>query len=127
MKHKLITLSILLTLIFIFTPLVHASGLSDLVNSELDTVQEGVTGSTTATSLENVIINIVHIALSFLGIIFVVLMIWSGYQWMTSGGNTTAIDTAKKRIINAVIGLVIVLAAYSITEFMVIQVLNAVN
>ncbi len=127
MKHKLITLSILLTLIFVSIPLVQASGLSDLVNSELDTVQEGVTGSTIAPSLENIIINIVHIVLGFLGLIFVVLMIWSGYQWMTSGGNTTAIDTAKKRIINAVIGLVIVFAAYSITEFMVIQVLNAVN
>ncbi|MBL7021961.1 hypothetical protein ISR92_01395 [Patescibacteria group bacterium] len=127
MKYKFITISALLIFVFLFSIQAQASGLSDLVNSELDTVQEGITGSTTAASLENIIINIVHTVLGFLGLIFVVLMIWSGYQWMTSGGNTTAIETAKKRIINAVIGLAIVLAAYSITEFLVIQVLNAVN
>ena len=68
--------------------------------------------------------NIIQVILGFLGIIFVILIIVSGYQWMTAGGNSDTIKKAKDRMINAVIGLIIVLAAYSITWFVVDVVLK---
>jgi len=67
----------------------------------------------------NIIGDIIKIALGFLGLIFVILILWSGYQWMTAGGNTDTVTAAKKRIINAVIGLLIVLAAYIIADFII--------
>jgi hypothetical protein len=60
---------------------------------------------------------IIRIVLSFLGIIFLVLIIFSGFRWMTSGGNEEAVKKAQGTIKTAIIGLVIVLAAYSITYF----------
>jgi hypothetical protein len=60
---------------------------------------------------------IIRIVLSFLGIIFLVLIIFSGFRWMTSGGNEEAVKKAQSTIKTAIIGLVIVLAAYSITYF----------
>jgi len=55
--------------------------------------------------------------LSFLGIIFVCLIIYGGFLWMTSGGNEMKIMRAKEVLVQAIIGLIIILSAYSITFF----------
>ncbi len=60
---------------------------------------------------------IIRIVLGFLGIIFLILTIIGGFRWMTSGGNEEAVKKAQGSIKTAIIGLVIVLAAYSITYF----------
>lgn len=60
---------------------------------------------------------IVGLALSFVGVIFLILMIYAGVTWMTAQGNTQQVDKAKNLLINATIGLVIVFAAYAITSF----------
>lgn len=64
-----------------------------------------------------VIGTIIKALLSFLGVIFLLLMIYSGYTWMMSRGNEGDIEKAKNTIINASIGLIIVLAAYALTAF----------
>ncbi|MFW0862710.1 MAG: hypothetical protein ACKKL6_03970 [Candidatus Komeilibacteria bacterium] len=67
--------------------------------------------------------NFIQIILGFLGTVFLILIIISGFQWMMAGGNSEAIGKAKQRMINATIGLVIALAAYSITWFVTDQIL----
>lgn len=61
---------------------------------------------------------IIRYFLGLLGIIAVSLMIYAGYLWMTSGGSAEKIDKAKKIMTNAVIGLVIIVSAYAIVEFL---------
>lgn len=55
--------------------------------------------------------------LSFLGIIFLCLVIYGGFLWMTSAGNEGKVIRAKQTLTQAVIGLIIILSAYSITYF----------
>ncbi|MFW0838144.1 MAG: pilin [Candidatus Komeilibacteria bacterium] len=69
---------------------------------------------------------IITLLLSFVGTVFVILIIVSGFQWMTAGGNEETIKTSRKRIINATIGLVIVLAAFVITRFVLFNIQYAV-
>lgn len=73
------------------------------------------------TSARDTILNrvggIVGLLLSFVGIIFLVLTIYAGFLWMTAQGNSAQVEKAKDLLINAIIGLVIVSAAYSITLF----------
>ncbi len=72
----------------------------------------------TSTDTPAVIIGkIIAAALSFLGVIFFILMIYGGFIWMTARGNDQEAQKAKDLITNAIIGLVIVLAAYAITLF----------
>lgn len=71
-------------------------------------------GANAPTDIKILIGRLVQILLGFVGILFIVLIIIGGMQWMLSGGNEKKIDEAKKRITNATIGLVIVVAAYSI-------------
>jgi amino acid transporter len=63
------------------------------------------------------VIRIINLSLSFLGVIFVGLIVFSGYEWMVAGGNDDKVAKAKKRLINAVIGLCIVLASWTISYF----------
>jgi amino acid transporter len=60
---------------------------------------------------------IIGAALSFIGVIFLILMIYAGFKWMTAGGNEEETKKAKELIIAAVIGLIIVLSAYAITAY----------
>jgi len=60
---------------------------------------------------------IINPALSLVGVIFLVLMIYGGFLWMTAGGNSTQVDKAKNIIITSIIGTVIIAAAYAITNF----------
>jgi Type IV secretion system pilin len=61
--------------------------------------------------------NIIKIALSLIGVLFTILILVSGYQWMTAGGNAETITKSKQRIVNAVIGLGITLAVFGLTTF----------
>jgi len=63
--------------------------------------------------------NIINVVLDLLGIITVVLILFAGFTWMTAGGNDEQVGKAKKILSAAVIGLVIVMSAYAITQFVV--------
>lgn len=62
--------------------------------------------------------------LSLVGIIFLVLMIWAGTLWMTAAGNEEKIDEAKKIVFAALVGLILIAAAYAITRFVGQTLLN---
>ena len=70
-----------------------------------------------AEGVSDIIARVMFIALSLLAVIFIILTIIAGYQWMTAGGNEEQVTKAKKNISNAVIGLIIVLSAYALTWF----------
>ncbi|MFA5937369.1 MAG: pilin [Candidatus Paceibacterota bacterium] len=55
--------------------------------------------------------------LSVAGIAFFALMIYGGFLWMTARGNEQQTGKAKNTITAAVIGIVIVLASYAVTNF----------
>jgi len=115
MKIKKYILS-LPTFLLIFSK-VNAQGLVD--NSVMNQYANefGSSAGYSSSSIGSIVSTIISIVLSLLGIIFLALVLFSGFQWMTAGGNESTIDKAKKRLINSVIGLIIVLAAYIITYF----------
>lgn len=61
---------------------------------------------------------IIQWVLGFLALIFLVLIIFAGFQWMTSGGNEEGIKKAQSLMKNAVIGLIIILAAWSLSYYL---------
>lgn len=70
--------------------------------------------------------NIIRIILGFLGIITIVIILYGGFIWMSSFGEEDKIDRAKKLISAGVVGLVVVLAAYAISNFVVTSITTAV-
>ncbi|MCF7794854.1 pilin [Patescibacteria group bacterium] len=87
------------------------------VNSALSVSEIGIGPGTSSGFLATKTGSIIGTALSFLGVIFLLLTIAGGIMWMTAGGNTEQVAKAKKLITSAIIGLVIVFAAYALTSF----------
>ncbi len=75
--------------------------------------------------LEDTAVNIIKTVLSLLGLIALVIILMGGFKWMTSGGNEEKVGEAKKLLGAGVVGIVIILAAYAITQFVVVQMQNA--
>ncbi len=88
------------------------TGLQDYSNDVR--VAGGLSGTATVGS---VIASIIKTGLGLLAIIFLVLTIFAGFQWMTASGNESQISKAQDTIKAALIGLIVVLAAYAITYF----------
>lgn len=72
-----------------------------------------------------IVSNLIGQGLGYLGIIVVVIVLWAGFKWMTSGGNEEKVTDAKKTLVSLVIGLAIMLSAYSIVTFVIKALTNA--
>lgn len=67
-------------------------------------------------SLFVIIGRILGVVLSFTGAIFLAIVMYGGVQWMTAGGNEEQVTDARKRVVQAVIGLGISVGAYVIVR-----------
>lgn len=89
----------------------------DLLNSRYSSLKGEVTGnSLPSTQIQFVIVDIIRRVLTFLGLITVIMIIWGGYLWLTAGGNADQVKKAKSYLINASIGVAIVIMAFIITR-----------
>jgi len=61
--------------------------------------------------------DIISAALSFLGIVFFLLIFYAGIRWMTAMGDSGKVDKAKDMLEGAGIGLLIVIASYALARF----------
>ena len=126
---KKIFIKILLLLIFsiYLLPLTCKAG-DTLLNTEAQTKMNGQTSAfqdksgLETTSKEGgdlgaIMANLISAFFGLLGIIFLVLIILAGFNWMTAQGDEAKVKSAKDTIRAAIIGLLIVVAAYSITYF----------
>ena len=111
---------VIVIFIFIGFNVCRAANLSDWGdNLSKAAGQQGAGYDTTVTGPEQAIGKVIQAALSVVGVIFLILMIYGGYLWMTARGNEPQVEKAKNLITAAIIGLVIVLAAYAISIFVV--------
>ncbi len=62
---------------------------------------------------------IINTVLGIVGVLAVVMIIYGGFLWLTSGGNEEKLSQAKTLLQNVVIGLFIILASYAIANFIV--------
>lgn len=46
-------------------------------------------------------------------------LIWGGFKWLTSGGDKTALQTAREHIIAAIVGLIIIFLSYFILNLII--------
>ena len=113
----LLTFLVLPTILITQTNSVSASSLWDAQVGIEDVGQKAYGESGSPQDIRITAMKIVNVVLQFLSVIFLVLILVSGYQWMTSGGNEEQVKKAKKNLSNAVIGLVIILASWSIAYF----------
>jgi hypothetical protein len=67
-------------------------------------------------SIDSLVARVIAYVLGLTGIVFMGLVIYSGFLWMTAAGNEEKVSQAKRLLAAAVIGIAIVTGAYYITE-----------
>lgn len=135
MKKHNIFLKIITTFVFIFFSLFISGSFSfaqsdyDALDGLNDTAGEVRAYETQVNQSHDNFIQtkagqIVGTVLSFVGVLFLILMIYAGILWMTSQGNDQQVAKAKGLLVNGIIGIIIVFAAYAITSFIGSEILR---
>lgn len=94
-------------------------------NNELLPPQIGTELGQEQQDLRITIARIIRTAMSLLGIIAVLIVLYGGFKWMTSQGSSDGVSEAKQIIGAGVVGLVIILTAYAIASFVIDSLVTA--
>jgi len=73
------------------------------------------------TGIGNIAKNVVNIFSYVVGAISVIMIIYGGFRYITSGGSSEGVGAAKNTLIYAIIGLIIVALAQVIVQFVLAQ------
>jgi hypothetical protein len=85
-----------------------------IIHTEIGTGKDGI-----PTFIWTVVLNVFDILLRVAGILAVVMLIVSGYQYLTSAGVPDKISKAKNGMLRAIVGLALALLASTIIYFIV--------
>lgn len=123
MKKLIIISAIIITMFISQSAIAIDLGSSDLTNAAK---KAGYSESTSETSFAENIGFVIRLALSMVGVIFLGQMVYAGYLWMTAHGEEEQVTKAQTMIKQSIIGLIIVVGAYSITTYLVPMIVERV-
>lgn len=79
----------------------------------------GVTSASKVTDLMGILNTIISVALGLIGFLAVVMIIYGGFQYVMSAGDSGKVKSAKNTILYGIVGLVVALLAYAIINFVI--------
>jgi uncharacterized membrane protein YraQ (UPF0718 family) len=74
-------------------------------------------GQSITDKINNFLKHLINIFSAVIGVVAVVMIIFGGFRYITSGGNDNSVTSAKNTILYAIIGLVIVALAQLLVRF----------
>jgi hypothetical protein len=86
--------------------------------------EAGASIGLSSTDVRTTIGGVIRGFMGLLGIVAVVIILLGGFKWMTAGGSEEKVAEAKKLIYSGIIGLIIIMSAYSIAQFVVGTIVN---
>ncbi len=66
------------------------------------------------TDVGTIISGAIGAAFILAGLLVFAYMVWGGLQWITAGGDKASLESARGRITNAIIGMVIIAIAFAV-------------
>lgn len=120
-KQKILLFLLVFSLFLFTVTLVDASGLLNKQDGfgSGGAVTEAFSGEGETQDIRITIAKVIRYFLGFMGIIFTVLIVYAGFLWMTAAGNESKVEESKKILSRSIIGLIIILASYSITALVI--------
>jgi uncharacterized membrane protein len=102
-----------------------ASGAAAAANGNVDCTSTNLTNSQKdITTLAQQVVQIFSIVV---GAISIIMIIYGGFRYITSGGDSNRVGSAKNTLIYAIIGLIIVALAQLIVHFVLSTTSNSTN
>lgn len=68
------------------------------------------------TGLRGIVLTIINFFLTFLGLLAVIMVIYGGFLYVSSAGNEENVNKAKKILLYAVIGIVVIIASFALVN-----------
>lgn len=69
------------------------------------------------TDVDSLIGTVVNTLLFIIGAVAVIMLIFGGFRYVTSGGDSNAVTSAKNTILYAIIGIIVAVLAYAIVNW----------
>ncbi len=106
-------------LLFTTASLAHPSNAHAQLFKNWDQVVSGcvIDGVPTLRCLPAVFGNLINAGIAFVGVVAVILIVYSGIRLITSGGDPKKVAGARQIMTYAIIGLVLVLSSFAIVLF----------
>jgi hypothetical protein len=114
MSKKLIILAFAVFLIFYSPTLSIAQNVSQPDTNEPDLTLPNPLGTTNVSVLAA---RIIRAVLGLVGVFALVMFIYGGVLWMSSGGNEEMIKKGKDTLVWAVLGLALIFFSYAVLDF----------
>lgn len=117
-KMKSLILGGILLFAFAITPIVSVSAVSS--DSDVKNGVEAAKGSNSGMAsgnLTSIIGIVVNTMLFIVGVLAVIMIIYSGIRYTTSGGNSNSVTAAKNTLIYSIVGLVVAIIAYALVNW----------
>ncbi len=73
--------------------------------------------ATPAATIESIIADVINILSVIVGVVAVIMVIFGGFRYVTSAGDSNKVSSAKNTIVFALVGLVIAVFAQVIVQF----------
>ncbi len=70
---------------------------------------------------ESIVTKMVNLLMYVIGTVSVIMLIFGGFKYTTSGGDASKVGEAKNTILYAIIGLVVAILAFAIVNFVTSQ------
>lgn len=93
-----------------------ADFLCTLSRDSSDPTKNAVNAGSAFLAFATLVSNIIGIFIVVTGLVFIAQFMLGGFKWLTAGGDKAKLEIAQHSLLNALIGLVIVLAAYAIVS-----------
>lgn len=75
-------------------------------------------------NISTIIGNVINIGLAIFTIVFFILIIYGGVIWLTAGGDSAKADKARTTLTNAVLGIIVIIIAYLLTNFILFRIIG---
>ena len=125
MRNKII--SLLVVVVNILMPIAVlagpdiGSGSTGLMSKVGKVAQYNVANDSSAYALSETIGKVIKMALMFVGTIFFALAVYAGFLWMSAQGNEEQVKKAQGILRTGTIGMIIIIASYSITAMVMLM------
>ena len=121
-----IALAVLASLLLFGRAHAQSFDLQKQINAQINA---GVAGAAmpAPTNIRLIVPEVIKVLLEIIGSFFMILILLGGWGYINAKGDETQVEKAKETIKGAIIGLIIIMIAYSITLFVTIKFSAAVN
>lgn len=74
------------------------------------------TDSSGASAISMILSNLVTLIYSVAAVVLIFMILWGAFDWLTSGGDKEKLENAKKKLINAFVGIMLFAIAFAVIQ-----------